>query len=87
MVMNWLLCASPIFLGKASGQLTTHKNGKGLGERNMSDFLRGGSFALALVIALIALFTNSIDQTFRRRSLVFTWTCRVSSAYFLITDM
>lgn len=85
--MNWLLCASPIFLGKASGQLTTHKNGKGLGEGDMGDFLRGGSLALALVIALITLFAHSIDETFGRRSLVFTWACRVPGTYLLIADV
>ena len=60
--MNWLLCASPIFLGKISGQLTTHKNGKGLGERDIGNFLRSSSFAFALVITSVAFFAHPINE-------------------------
>lgn len=60
--MNWLLYASPIFLGKISGQLTTHKNGKGLGERDIGNFLRSRSFAFALVITPIAFFAHPLNE-------------------------
>lgn len=85
--MNWLLCASPIFLGKISGQLTTHKNGKGLDERDIGNFLRGGSLALALVIALIALFAYPLNEALRRYSRVLARACRVPGTYLLIADV
>lgn len=85
--MNWLLYASPIFLGKISGQLTTHKNGKGLDERDIGNFLRSRSFAFALVITPIAFFARSVNEALRRYSRVLARACRVPRAYLLVAHV
>lgn len=80
--MNWLLYASPIFLGKISGQLTTHKNGKGLGERDIGNFLRS-SIAFALVITPIAFFAYPLNEALWGHCCVPARARCVSRAYLL----
>lgn len=75
--MNWLLYASPIFLGKISGQLTTHKNGKGLDERDIGNFLRSECAALAGVVPAIPCIAYVGSTLFIRRRVMFAGARRV----------